>query len=334
MSKLNRREFIGTAIAAAGALTAGAAAVQSTRGGGTEVGATREGGVEGARAAGFAVAPGLTVDASVKSPTDRVRLGRSGLQVSLVGVGTGTIGYAGHSNQTHLGQEEFTRLLRHAFDRGINFFDLADAYGSHPFFRAAMKGVPRDQLVIQTKTDSRDPREAAEDVDRFLSELGTDYIDSLIVHCVTESDWTTSYRGVLDAFSDAKRRGKVRAVGVTCHSFGALRTAAASDWVEINQVRWNPRGAHMDAEVETARALFRQMRARGQGMIGMKVVGQGDLLEGRRAASPEECFRFQIESGVVDAFVVGVEKVEHVDRLITGTQLALDELGYRTVTTA
>src|ERR1043166_3013488 len=308
MSKLNRREFIGTAIVAAGALTAGAAAVQSTRGGGTEVGAAREGGVEGARAAGFAVAPGLTVDASVKSPTDRVRLGRSGLQVSLVGVGTGTIGYAGHSNQTHLGQEEFTRLLRHAFDRGINFFDLADAYGSHPFFRAAMKGVPRDQLVIQTKTDSRDPREAAEDVDRFLSELGTDYIDSLIVHCVPESDWTTSY--------------------------GALRTAAASDWVEINQVRWNPRGAHMDAEVETARALFRQMRARGQGMIGMKVVGQGDLLEGRRAASPEECFRFQIESGVVDAFVVGVEKVEHVDRLITGTQLALDELGYRTVTTA
>jgi 1-deoxyxylulose-5-phosphate synthase len=335
MSKLNRREFIGTAIVAAGALTAGAAVVESTRKGDvTGVEATREGSGEGASAAGVAVAHGLTVDASVKSPTDRVRLGASGLRVSLVGVGTGTIGYAGHSNQTQLGQGEFTRILRHAFERGINFFDLADAYGSHPFFRAAMKGVPREQLVIQTKTDSRDPREAAADVDRFLNELGTDYIDSLIVHCVTESDWTTRHRGVMDAFSEAKRRGKVRAVGVTCHSFGALRAAAASDWVEINQVRWNPRGAHMDAEVETARALFREMRARGQGMIGMKVVGQGDLLEGRRAAAPEDCFRFQIESGVVDAFVVGVEKVEHVDRLIAGTQLALDELGYRTVMTA
>lgn len=123
----------------------------------------------------------------------------------------------------------------------------------------------------------------------------------------------------------------VRAVGVTCHSFGTLKTAAASDWVEINQVRWNPRGAHMDAEVETARAFFREMRAKGQDMIGMKVVGQGDLLDAVRAASPEECFRFQIESGVVDAFVVGVEKVEHVERLMTGTQLALNELGYRTV---
>jgi 1-deoxyxylulose-5-phosphate synthase len=318
MGKLNRREFIGTAIAASGVLAAGGAAVESTRRGGAAV----------------ASSPGLTVDASVKSPTDRVRLGRSGLKVSLVGVGTGSIGYARHSNQTLLGQEEFTRLMRHSFDSGINFFDLADAYGSHPFFTKAMKGVPREQYVVQTKTDSRDPREAAEDVDRFLKELGTDYVDSLIVHCVTEPDWTTRYRGVMDVFSEAKRRGKVRAVGVTCHSFGALKAAAASDWVEINQVRWNPRGAHMDAGVETARALFREMRARGQGMIGMKVVGQGDLLGGGRAVSPEECFRFQIESGVVDAFVLGVERVEHVDRMLRGTQLALNELGYRVVSTA
>ena len=318
MSKLNRREFIGKGLAASGVLVAGGAVVESTRRGG----------------AGGAVAPGLTVDRSVKSPTDRVRLGRTGLKVSLVGVGTGSIGYARHSNQTRLGQEEFTRLMRHAFDRGINFFDLADSYGSHPFFRRAMEGVPRERYVVQTKTDSRDPREAAQDVDRFLSELGADYIDSLIIHCVTDGDWTTRYRGVMDVFAEAKRKGKVRAVGVTCHSFGALRAAAASDWVEVNQVRWNPGGAHMDAEVETARALFREMRGKGQGMIGMKVVGQGDLLSGGRATSPEECFRFQIESGVVDAFVVGVERIEHVDRLISGTQLALNELGYRTVSTA
>jgi 1-deoxyxylulose-5-phosphate synthase len=324
MGKLNRREFIGTAVAASGVLAAGGAAVESMRRGGAGV----------APAASAAPAAGFTVDPSVKSPTDRVRLGRSGLKVSLVGVGTGSIGYAHHSNQTRLGQEEFTRLMRHAFDSGVNFFDLADAYGSHPFFAAAMKGVARDSYVIQTKTDSRDPREAARDVERFLKELGTDYIDSLIVHCVTEADWTTRYRGVLDVFSEARQKGKVRAVGVTCHSFGALKAAAASDWVEVNQVRWNPRGAHMDAEVEAARALFREMRGKGQGMIGMKVVGQGDLLGGGRAATPEECFRFQIESGVVDAFVLGVERVEHIDRMLRGTQLALDELGYRVVSTA
>src|ERR671938_668988 len=162
-----------------------------------------------------------------------------------------------------------------------------------------MRGVARERFVIQTKTDSRDPQQASQDIDRYLSELETDYIDSLIIHCVTDPDWTTRYRGVMDVFSEAKRAGKVRAVGVTCHSFGALEAAAASDWVQVNQVRWNPGGAHMDAEVETARALFREMRGKGQGMIGMKVVGQGDLLGGGRTLSPEECFRFQIESGVV-----------------------------------
>ena len=309
MSKLSRRRFIGTVAAGAGAALVGGAVLR---------------GEEGVAAATLG-----PVDPNVKSPTDRVNLGRSGLKVSVVGIGTGSIGYARRSNQTQLGQANFTKLMRHALDRGVNFFDLADSYGSHPFFREAMRGVERTRYRIQTKTDSRDPREAAADVDRFLKELDTDYIDSLIIHCVTESDWTTSYRGVMDVFSEAKRKGKVRAVGVTCHSFEALEAAAASDWVEINQVRWNPRAAHMDAGVDKARELFRRMRARGQGMIGMKVVGQGDIVSGRPALTPAECFRFQIESGVVDAFVVGVESTEQIDALLGGTQLALNELGYR-----
>jgi 1-deoxyxylulose-5-phosphate synthase len=310
MSKLSRRKFIGTVAAGAGAALAGGAAMRG-----------REG-----EAAALGLGP---VDPSVKSPTDRVQLGRSGLKVSLVGIGTGSLGYGHRSNQTQLGQPAFTKLMRHALERGVNFFDLADSYGSHPFFREAMRGVERSRFVLQTKTDSRDPREAAADVDRFLKELDTDYIDSLIIHCVTEGDWTERYRGVLDAFSEAKRKGKVRAVGVTCHSYSALEAAAKSDWVQVHQVRWNPRAAHMDGGVEDVRALFARMRARGQGMVGMKVVGQGDIVSGGRALKPAECFRFQIESGVVDAFVVGVERVEHIDELLGGTQLALNELGYR-----
>ena len=311
MGKLSRRKFIGGVAAGA----AGAALVAKAVAGG-----------EGASGAG---AEPVRIDPLIRRPTDRVTLGRSGLKVSLVGIGTGSIGYAGHSNQTQLGQAEFTRLMRHAYERGVNFFDLADAYGSHPFFREAMRGVERASYVLQTKTDSRDAESARSDVERFLRELATDYIDSLIIHCVTADDWTTRYRGVMDVFSEAKRAGKVRAVGVTCHSLGALKAAAVSDWGQINQVRWNPRAAHMDAGVETARALFKRMRDRGQGMIGMKVVGQGDIVRGGKALTPAECFRFQIESGVVDAFVVGVERAEHIDELLGGTQLALDQLGYR-----
>jgi aryl-alcohol dehydrogenase-like predicted oxidoreductase len=273
----------------------------------------------------------FVVDSSVKAATDRVALGKSGVKVSVVGIGTGSGGWAGSSDQTRLGQAEFTRQLRHAFDNGINFFDLADQYGSHPFFTKAMTGVARDRYVIQTKTTSRSAKAAREDLDRFLKELNTDYIDSLIIHNVTDGNWTTRLRDVMDVFAEAKKAGKIRAHGVTCHSFAALEAAYASDWVEINQVRWNSRESHMDNDVETAGALFEKMRRKGQGMIGMKVFGQGSLVRGERALTPNDCYRFQIESGVVDAFVVGVQNIEHIDQLLKGTSAALSQLGYKKI---
>jgi 1-deoxyxylulose-5-phosphate synthase len=321
MKKLSRRKFLGAAVATAGVSSAGAVIFKRWHPVETAVSKTTDTNTT------FRLIRSLT-------PTSQVALGKSGLRVSMVGIGTGSIGWGHRSNQTQLGQSEFSRLMRYAFERGINFFDLADSYGSHPYFTEAMKGVPRDRYIIQTKTDNRDPQGAREDIDRFLRELRTDYVDSLIIHCVTVPDWTERYRSVMDVFAAAKRQGKIRAHGVTCHNFGALQAAAASDWVQINQVRWNPRRAHMDADVETARTLFKQMRAKGQGMIGMKVVGQGDLLDGARKLSPTECFRFQIESGVVDAFVVGVEATSHVDELLKGTQVALNEAGYRMTASA
>ena len=219
--------------------------------------------------------------------------------------------------------------MRHAFDNSINFFDLADQYGSHPYFTKAMTGVPRDKYVIQTKSTSRRAAEARADIDRFLKELNTDYIDSLIIHNVTEADWSTRFREVMDVLSEANKAAKFRSHCVTCHSFPSLEAAAASVCFQINQVRWNSRQSHMDADVKTARALFEKMRRKGQGMIGMKVVGQGSLVQGDAPLTPEECFKFQIESGVVDAFVIGVEKIEHIDALLKGTQTALNQVGYK-----
>jgi aryl-alcohol dehydrogenase-like predicted oxidoreductase len=317
MHKMNRREFIGAAI------------------GGTAVAATA-----GAYLWNIPTirseyqSPKFIIDTSIKSPTDRVSLGKSGIKVSLVGIGTGSSGWAKRSNQTNLGQEEFTRQMRYALDNDINFFDLADQYGTHPFFTKAMNGVSRDKYVIQTKTTSRTGAEAKEDIDRFLKELNTDYIDSLIIHNVQIGDWTTRYREVMEVFSEAKKAGKIRAHGVTCHSFEALQAAEASDWVQINQVRWNNYQSNMDADVKTAGKLFEKMRRKGQGMIGMKVVGNGSLVRGANPVTPEECFKFQIDSGVVDAFVIGVEKVEHIDTLLKGTQTALNKIGYKILQTA
>jgi len=298
MDPLNRREFVGKALAAGGVIA-----------------------LSGGQEADAAPRP--------KKPTDLVPLGKTGVKVSLVGMGTGSIGYNHQSNQTRLGQEGFTRLVRHAYDNGIIFFDAADSYGSHTYLRAALKGLPRHSYVLQSKSDIRDPQELRVAMDRYLKELGVDYIDTMIIHCVTEGDWTTRYRGAMDVLSEAKQHGKIRAHGVTCHSYAALQAAAASDWVQFNQVRFNPKQAHMDNDVDTSTALFARMRKQGQGMIGMKVVGQGDLIKGDNAAYRDQCYRFQLQSRVVDAFVVGLEAAEHVDQLLHGTQLALDEVGYR-----
>lgn len=317
MRRVNRREFIGAAIggtaiaATAGAYLWNIPTIRSEH-----------------------LSPAFSINPLIKSPTDKVILGKSGIEVSLVGIGTGSSGWAKRSNQTNLGQPEFTRQMRYALDRGINFFDLADQYGTHPFFVKAMNGVSRDKYVIQTKSTSRTGAEAKADIDRFLKELNTDYIDSLIIHNVQIGDWTTRYSEVMEVFSEAKKAGKIRSHGVTCHSFEALQTAAESDWVQINQVRWNNYQSNMDADVKTAGALFEKMRRKGQGMIGMKVVGNGSLVRGANPVTPEECFKFQIDSGVVDAFVIGVEKIEHIDTLLKGTQTALTEIGYKVLQTA
>ncbi|HEY8559426.1 MAG TPA: aldo/keto reductase [Pyrinomonadaceae bacterium] len=319
MRKLSRRGFIGTIVGGTGA-AAGGVVLLNRR--------TAKSQQSLPSAATFAIDP------AIKSPTDRVMLGKSGIKISLVGIGTGSGGWAGSSDQTRLGQEEFTRQLRYAFDNGINFFDLADQYGSHPFFTKAMKGVAREKYVIQTKSTSRSAKGARADIDRFLKELNTDYLDSLIIHNVTDGDWTKNLEEVMAIFAEAKKAGKIRAHGVTCHSFAALEAAAASDWVDINQVRWNSRRSHMDADVKTAGALFEKMRRKGQGMIGMKVVGQGSLVQGDKPLTPEDCYKFQLESGVVDAFVVGVQKIEHIDRLLKGTKTVLSQVGYKRIAAA
>lgn len=231
---------------------------------------------------------------------DMVTLGRTGIRASRLAMGTGTIGAGGSSNQTRAGG--LTRLLRTGYDRGLTFFDTADSYGSHPEVAEAVSQLPREKVVIMTKCDSRDPRQAKADIDRYRRELKTDYIDILLIHCVTEGDWTERYRGVMDVFEEAKQKKIIRTHGVSCHSLDALRAAARSPWVEVDLVRLNPVGAHMDADAQTVIGVIKEMRAQGKGIIGMKILGQGAM-----RTRQDEAIRFALGSGVLDAFTIGAE---------------------------
>lgn len=243
---------------------------------------------------------------------DEVVLGKTGIRTSRLAMGTGTIGYGGASNQTRLGSSPFTRLLLDGYhENGLCFYDTADSYGSHPYVAAAIKQLPRDKVTVLTKTDTRDAAGVRADLDRFRRELGVDYIDIVLIHCVTESDWTTRFRGAMDVLSEAKQKGIIRAHGVSCHSIGALRAAAASPWVEIDLVRLNPVQAHMDADPETVISVIRQMRSSGKGIVGMKILGQGAMRD-----RPSEALRYALSSGVLDAFTIGAESQKEQDDLV------------------
>lgn len=237
------------------------------------------------------------------SAHDEVVLGKTGIRTSRLAMGTGTIGYAGRSNQTKLGMSPFTRLLVNGYnENGLRFFDTADAYGSHPYVASALKQIPRDKVVVMTKSDNRNPAGLRSDLDRFRKELGTDYIDIVLIHCITVGDWTTRYRGIMDVLAEARHKGIIRAHGVSCHSIDALRAAAAEPWVEVDLVRLNPIGSHMDADPDTVISVIKQMRASGKGIIGMKILGQGNMRD-----RPGEAIRYALSTGVLDAFTIGAE---------------------------
>jgi predicted aldo/keto reductase-like oxidoreductase len=162
-----------------------------------------------------------------------------------------------------------------------------------------------------TKSDHRNPAQMRADLDRFRKELGIDYIDIVLIHCVTEGDWTTRYQGVMDVLSEAKHKGIIRAHGCSCHSIEALRAAAASPWVEVDLVRLNPIGSHMDADPDTVISVIKQMRAQGKGIIGMKILGQGDMRH-----KPGEALRYALNSGVLDAFTIGAESPQEQKDLV------------------
>jgi 1-deoxyxylulose-5-phosphate synthase len=241
--------------------------------------------------------------------TDTVTLGHTGIQTSRLAMGTGTVGSGHHSNQTALGVKGLSELLLNGYDNGLRFFDAADSYGSHPHVAEALKHVERDKVTVLSKSWARDPEEMRADLDRFRKELGTDYIDILLMHCLTEADWTTRYQGVMDVLSEAKQKGIIRAHGCSCHSIEALRAAAKSPWVEVDLVRLNPIGSHMDADPQTVLAVVKEMKAAGKGVVGMKILGQGDMRDRQ-----DEAIRFALSTGVLDAFTIGAEsKAEQQD---------------------
>ncbi|MFZ5829047.1 MAG: aldo/keto reductase [Planctomycetota bacterium] len=246
----------------------------------------------------------------VKSGTEIVTLGKTGLKTSVLGIGCGT---RGGREQRGVPEDGFDKVIRYAFDSGIRYIDTADAYKTHPYVNKALKELPRDQVFLLSKSTAKTAEKAQEDIERLRSELGVDQIDTLLIHCMTKKDWPTTMRPVIDVFLDAKRKGQIKALGVSCHNIDALDDAVACDDIELHLVRINPFDLKMEGTHSEIAQRIAKMHEKNRGVLGMKVFGESGL------NSPEErlqSLKYVLGLGAVHAFTIGFHQTAHIDETL------------------
>ena len=255
--------------------------------------------------------PNLFAGPRLRSLTDRVKLGNTGISVSYLGFGTGTKGTGRQSNQTRLGIVQFSRMINHAFDLGINYFDAADYYGTHEYLRSSLKRIPRDKYVLQSKIWYRTSKSAQEDLDRFLRELGTDYIDVLFIHCVTEPTWATDLHEIVDVLEAAKQKGIIRAHGISIHNLDVLKGVPDNPWIDICLARINSIGPFMDGKPNEIVSVLKKIHVAGKAVTGIKILGEGRIADQR-----EKSLRYVMGLDCVDSIVIGFERCDQIDDVL------------------
>lgn len=251
-------------------------------------------------------------------PYEKVPLGKSGLKVTRVGIGTGVRGWNRQSNQTRMGKEKFTSLLKGAYDRGIRLFDMADLYGTHPYLLPALEGIPRDSYTVVSKlwfhkNGIPDPDRPDADVvvERFLKELKTDYIDLLLIHCMTHAQWPEQMAKQLELMATLKQKGLIRAHGISCHALPALQTAVDEPWVDSVHTRINPFGVKMDGPAEKVAPVLQQLHKAGKGIVGMKIIGEGAFRDDEEKRN--QSVAYALTGGFVDTMIIGFEHLWEMD---------------------
>jgi predicted aldo/keto reductase-like oxidoreductase len=230
-----------------------------------------------------------------------VTLRRTGLKMSRLGFGTGTHGWNGSSEETRIGHQNLVNLMRLGYEHGITFWDSADGYGSHPHLADALEGIDRSSVTILTKSFSKSPDEIRNDIKRYLKELRTDYIDILLMHCISDPDWLRKYTGAIEALKEARDKGIVKGIGMSCHALGALKTVASADWIDVILARINYDGINTDGKPYEVMPVLKDIYDAGKDILAMKVIGQGKL-----NADVPKCMKFILSLPYIDAITIGM----------------------------
>jgi predicted aldo/keto reductase-like oxidoreductase len=257
--------------------------------------------------------------AKARKASDVLYLGPDKIKVTRMAIGLGT---NGGNVQRELGLQGVADYLKFAFDQGQFFWDTADAYKTHPHIKQALKSIPREKVTILTKTDVRTADAMKADLDRYRQELGTDYIDIVLLHGMRSPNWPTEFKGVMDVLSEAKVKGIIRTHGASIHSLAALQLAAKTPWCKVQLQGINHAGVRMDStNVAEVVAALKKSKAAGKGVMGMKILGEGRLRD-----QIDKTLSFVMGIGCVDCFTIGAanrtELSDLIQRIPASTQAA------------
>jgi 1-deoxyxylulose-5-phosphate synthase len=277
-------------------------------------------------AGAIAGAGSLSLNAERQTATDWVKLGRSDVKVTRLAFGTGSMS---GQVQRDLGQEQFTRLVRHAYDRGIRFFETAESYGEmHKMLGIALQGLPRESYRIMSKVTTYHDVDPQQKFDELRTLAKTDYFDIMLLHYQHTPTWPTDTRKWQDAILEAESRKVIVSHGASVHGLPALRLVPGNEWLKVAMIRVNHNGTRMDAEVPDAPMLgnvsevvthVHQARKEGMGVISMKLVGEGVFNHEDR----QKAMRFAFKTAGVDCVTVGYKSTAEVDEAIDNLNLAL-----------
>ncbi len=281
----------------------------------------------GLAAASFAGAAALPLKAANDAATDWVTLGNSDVKVTRLAFGTGS--FSGQV-QRDLGQEQFTTLVRYAYDRGIRFFETAESYHEmHKMLGVALKGIPRDSYRLMSKVTTREGVDPQQKIDELRKLANTDYFDIMLLHWQHVGSWPTDSRRWQEGIEEAQVKKAVIARGASVHGLPALRQVPETKWLEVAMIRMNHKGVAMDAEdyntaglgnVDEVVTRVKQARQDGMGVISMKLVGEGKFT---RREDRQASMKFAFQHAGVNSVTVGYKNKAEIDEAIENLNLAL-----------
>lgn len=269
----------------------------------------------------------LPLAAEPQKATDVITLGRSGVRATRLAFGTGT---KGGSVQQALGQQEFTRLVRYAYDHGIRFFETSESYGaSQQMLGNALKGLPRESYTLMTKVTTDDDPNPAARLDEMRRNSMTEYFDIMLLHWQHNGNWPTASAHWQDAILAAEEKKAIVSHGASVHGLPALRRMPGNTWLNVAMIRVNHKGVIMDTEVADSGGLgnvdevvdhIHQVKSEGMGVISMKLCGEGRFTnrQDRQAA-----LRFAFRNAGVDAVTIGYKNTAEIDEAIENLNMAL-----------